>query len=326
MSPGPDAPTRPATPGAAPAASAVPTESAAPAEAEPVAPPWRGGAHRHVVGVPAYGARTSGGGSGEFPLADLPGVGPAWAWGGADGAGVRVCVVDSGVEGGHPLVGEVDRSVTVVDREDGTVGIADCPPTDVAGHGTACAGVIRAIAPGVSLSSARVLTDGKNGSGDALLAGLSWAVEEGFDVVNLSLATTRQALAASLHELADRAYFRRCTLVVSAHNRPVPSFPWSFASVVSVASHDEDGPMTYYYNPAPPVEFHARGVRVPVAWPGGGTIRSTGNSFAAPHIAGLCALVLSKHPWLTPAQLKTVLFQCAANVAHRTGGAHEPGR
>ena len=44
---------------------------------------------------------------------------------------------------------------------------------------------------------------------------------------------------------------------------PVQSYPWPFASVISVASHDGADPMTYYYNPSPPVDFYARGVRVP---------------------------------------------------------------
>jgi subtilisin len=85
--------------------------------------------------------------------------------------------------------------------------------------------------------------------------------------------------------------------------------------VISVGSHEEPDPRTFYYNPKPPVEFFARGVDVEVAWLGGGTIRCTGNSFATPHMTGLCALVLSKHRELTPFQLKSVLFLTATNVA-----------
>jgi subtilisin family serine protease len=85
--------------------------------------------------------------------------------------------------------------------------------------------------------------------------------------------------------------------------------------VISVGSHEEPDPRSFYYNPRPPVEFFARGVDVEVAWLGGGTIRCTGNSFATPHMTGLCALMLSKHPELTPFQLKSVLFLTATNVA-----------
>jgi len=117
-----------------------------------------------------------------------------------------------------------------------------------------------------------------------------------------------------VHELADTAYFRRTVLVASAHNMPVESYPWRFSSVISVGSHEQEDPYTYYYNPAPPVEFFARGVDVKVAWNGGGRLVCTGNSFATPHIAGIAALVLSKHPELTPFQLKSVLYLTATNV------------
>jgi subtilisin family serine protease len=53
---------------------------------------------------------------------------------------------------------------------------------------------------------------------------------------------------------------------------------------------------------------------VEVAWTGGAHIRCTGNSFATPHMSGLCALVLGKHPDLTPFQLKSVLYLTSSNV------------
>lgn len=202
----------------------------------------------------------------------------------------------------------------------GDLSIVETKPIDVAGHGTACASLIRAIAPGVSLTSVRVLTDGKHGSGAALLGGLEWAIDQGYDVINMSLSTTKAQFRPALHELSDRAYFRRCVLVASAHNMPVRSFPWPFASVISVASHNEPDPMTYYYNSSPPVEFYARGVKVRVAWPGGKEILSTRNSFATPHITGICALILSKHRSLTPFQLKSVLYLAATNVSSGEGG------
>ena len=137
---------------------------------------------------------------------------------------------------------------------------------------------------------------------------------QGFEVINLSLSTTKQRFAVLLHELADRAYFRRTMLVASAHNMPVESYPWRFASVISVGSHERADPFAFFYNPTPPVEFFARGVNVKVPWLGGATYVCTGNSFATPHISGLAALVLGKHGDLTPFQLKNVLYLTASNV------------
>jgi subtilisin len=239
-----------------------------------------------------------------------------WALGGSAGAGARVCVVDSGVEHEHPLVGSVERAVVVRQRRDGEFVVEDDSEGDLCGHGTACASIIRSLAPECRLSSVRVLGAGFTGSGPALLEGLRWAVAKGYDVINLSLSTTKRDFAVVLHELADSAYFQRTMLIASAHNMPVESYPWRFASVLSVGSHQQDA-LDYFYNPTPPVEFFARGVDVEVGWLDGGRIRSTGNSLATPHMAGICALVLSKHPELTPFQLKSLLYLTASNVRGR---------
>jgi subtilisin len=238
-----------------------------------------------------------------------------WAWGGSTGADVSVCILDSGIERGHPLVGNVERAVAVSVGEGGATVVEEDGEGDLCGHGTACAGIVRSFAPDCALVSTRVLGAGYTGSGSVLLAGLRWAVEQGFRVVNMSLSTTKHEFAALLHELADSAYFRRTVIVASAHNMPVESFPWRFSSVISVGSHESPDPFEFFYNPSPPVEFFARGVDVEIAWLGGGTIRASGNSFATPHLAGLCALILGKHPELTPFQLKSVLHLTATNVA-----------
>ena len=73
-------------------------------------------------------------------------------------------------------------------------------------------------------------------------------------------------------------------------------------------------PEALAYNTSPPVEFGARGLDVDVAWTGGTTIQASGNSFATPHVAGMAARILSKHPGLTPFQVKAVLHAVADNA------------
>jgi subtilisin len=242
-----------------------------------------------------------------------------WAFGDSEGAGVTVCILDSGIERSHSLVGEVDRAVAIEVGEDDETIVTEDEEGDLCGHGTACAGIVRSIAPRAELVSVRVLGAGYTGSGPVLLGGLRWAIEQGFDVINMSLSTTKQQFAGLLHELADSAYFKRTVLVASAHNMPVESYPWRFSSVISVGSHEGKDALAYYYNPDPPVEFFARGVGIDVAWLDGGELRVTGNSFATPHISGVCALILGAHPELTPFQLKNVLYLTATNV----GGTDE---
>jgi subtilisin family serine protease len=230
------------------------------------------------------------------------------------GRGVSVCVVDSGVEAGHPRVGPVRGSWAVVTGDDGLPRVTEDEPRDVCGHGTACASIVRRVAPLCDLYSVRVLGDRGTGSGRALLTGLRFAVERGFRVVNLSLSTTRAEFLEPLRALADEAFFAGSTLVASAHNTPVESYPWRFSSVISVGSHAEDDLSLYLYNPAPPVEFFAPGQNVPAGWLGGTTIRITGNSFATPFISGLCARLIGSRPRLTPFQVKNALYLTAANV------------
>jgi subtilisin family serine protease len=237
-----------------------------------------------------------------------------WAWGGSEGRGARVCVLDSGVEREHPLVGEIQGAVVASVDEEGDVRIEPDSEGDLTGHGTACAGIIRSFAPACEIVSVRVLGAGLRGSGHVLLGALTWAIQQGFQVINLSLSTSKRDHLATLHELTDRAYFRRAVVVAAAHNMTVESYPWRFSSVVSVGSHAGTDPYEFFSNPDPPVEFFARGVDVEMPWRDGGRLVGTGNSFAAPHIAGICALILSKHPELTPFQLKSVLHLTAANV------------
>jgi subtilisin len=97
------------------------------------------------------------------------------------------------------------------------------------------------------------------------------------------------------------------------NNVPAPTYPSQFASVVSVASSGPPGtPLAY--NVEPPAEFGAPGLDIPAAWPGGGTATVTGNSFAAPYVAGLVALIRSKHPGLPCHSVKAALAAVSVNA------------
>jgi len=248
------------------------------------------------------------------PLHPVEEITPDWAWGGSTGEGVKVAVIDSGIDDSHPAIdGRVRGYVSIA--EQGAELVFDTEPHgDVFGHGTACAGVIRAVAPDCDLYSVRVLGPTLSGRGRVFAAGLRWAIDNGMDVCNLSLGTTKKDFFGVFHELADGAYFRNVMLVTAANNMPIPSYPSVYASVISVASHDEQDPYRFYYNPHPPVEFGAPGIDVRVAWKEGTTITATGNSFAAPHITGIVCAILAKHPQLTVFQMKVILRALSANM------------
>jgi subtilisin family serine protease len=246
-----------------------------------------------------------------------------WAWGESTGKGVKVAIIDSGIEAEHPAIeGRVSGYVSIREGPDGLIYDTE-PHKDVFGHGTACGGIIRSLAPECELYSVKVLGPMLSGRGSVFAAGLRWAIENGMHVCNLSLSTSKKDYFGVFHELADLAYFRNMALVGAVNNMPVPSFPSMYASVISVASHEVQDPYLFYYNPEPPVEFGALGIDVRVAWRNGGWITSTGNSFAAPHIAGIVAKILGNHPELTIFQLKAVLRALADNVSRKTeSGQH----
>jgi subtilisin len=248
------------------------------------------------------------------PRIDLP-IDKDWAWGGASGAGVTVAVVDSGVDAAHPAVGAVDRAIRWRwDAESEQAVSAEGPHDDLFGHGTACAGIIRVAAPNVTLWSVRVLGSRLTGKGVVFAAGLRWAIAEGARVVNLSLSTSREDYSELFHDIADEAAFAGVVLVCATNNVPAPTYPAQFSSVISVAAHDGQDPFALDVNPGPPADFGAPGIDIEVPWLSGGTIVATGNSFAAPHVTGLVARLLSKHPQLTPYEVKTVLRAVASNA------------
>lgn len=261
-------------------------------------------------------------------IRDLEAVGPIgdlnreWAWGGSTGKDVRVAIIDTGIEADHPDLDDSVRGGIIIEYDKGAVEetqvVESNPPSDLFGHGTACAGIIHSLAPQAEIYSVRVFSPDLTGKAVQFARGLRWAIENDMHVINLSLSTSKNAYYAVFHRLADDAYFKKNIIVSAVNNLPAPSYPSLYSSVISVAAHEGKDPFTYYYNPSPPVEFGAPGIDVEVAWINKGHSVTTGNSFAAPHIAGIAALIRSKHPNLTPFQLKTVLYACATNTKRQS--------
>lgn len=251
-------------------------------------------------------------------------------WKQCTGRGVRVAVVDSGVDTEHPdLKGKVRESVEAV-SQDGKFTFQPSTTGDQAGHGTACAGIITSVAPDVELFSVKVLGPSASGSGDMFLVGLDYAIKQKFQVINLSLGTTKRDYFAPIHDLMDRAYHAGCIIVAAANNLPYPSYPSIFSSsVVSVIKRAGADPFNFGYRYGHVIELVAPGVEVKTTWPGGGYRQLTGNSFACPYIAGIIALLIEAYPNLTPFQVKTILYTIAkqnqqkAALAAQTAG---PGK
>jgi len=216
-------------------------------------------------------------------------------------AGVRVAVVDSGIENDHPAVGRVDGAVALpTTRRRRTRSASRRVRTRT------CSGT----APPAPASSARsrrmpaVQRAGPRGAGSPAGPPFSQPVCGGRQRRNCRWSMCPQhepgrAPAAAPRDRRHRV-FHPHGAGLRGQQHPRSSYPAQFAAVLSVAAHERRDPFGFDYNPSPPVEFGAPVLDVEVAWRGGGTLTMTGNSFAAAHITGLVARLLGKHPDLTP--------------------------
>jgi subtilisin len=242
----------------------------------------------------------------------------------ANGAGVRVAIVDSGVDGSHPWVGDRLQASYRAERSDEGYQVLPCPADDQLGHGTAVAGTLRRFAPEAELISVQVLGSGLRADSEALLAALRWLVSQDIHLINLSLSTMREQLALRLGHAIDDLAARYVTCVCArGYHLTGRAYPTDFASVVSV-SYKEQHPAGITFRPKDTVEFDACGVNLEVAWvnePGTTTPNPSptrivqGSSFACPLVTGLSARLLSLRPNLTPYELKTLLKAYAEKQA-----------
>ena len=145
-----------------------------------------------------------------------------------------MAILDSGVDASHPDVGPIQGYVRIFEDDNRKLVYDTEPHEDSFGHGTACRRHHPLVRAGLRIDSVKVLGTGLSGSGRIFAAGLQWAIDNGMQVCNLSLGTTKRDFFGVFHELADLAYFKHVTLVTAADNIPIPSFPSVFASVLSV--------------------------------------------------------------------------------------------
>ena len=251
------------------------------------------------------------------------------------GRGVKVAVIDSGIDPRHPKISRVKDGVEFAVNSRGKVirgvGMA---LVDRAGHGTACAGIIHRIAPAAELYSVRVFDESLCADGRALLEALHWAIEYGMDVVNLSLGTTDPSLKGPMEALCREALKQRIILVAAADNDGQDSFPAILPEVIGVRGGQVQGLHGYYYRRDDPIECTARGDAQRVCWMDRTEVMRQGNSFAAPHITGIVALLREALPDGSPAVVRTALaanaLECGQPSGSREGspveGRGEPGK
>ncbi|MFD0358175.1 type VII secretion-associated serine protease mycosin [Streptomyces sp. NPDC127110] len=267
------------------------------------------------------------------------------AWGTTQGDGVTVAVLDTGVDATHP-----DLSGQVLDGTD-LVGMgAGRGDRAWARHGTAMASIIAGrghgpdrsqgvlgIAPHAKILPVRVILEegdpGRNKARDsksgALAEGIRWAADHGADVINLSLGDDSDSAhhEAAEDEAVQYALGKGVVVVASAGNGGErgdhTSYPAAYPGVIAVAAVDRQGRKAPFSTRHWYATVSAPGVDVVIADPDRSYYEGWGTSAAAAFVSGAVALVKAAHPGLSPAQVKKLLEDTAAE---RPAGGRDDGR
>ncbi|MCC6650091.1 MAG: S8 family serine peptidase, partial [Candidatus Eisenbacteria bacterium] len=242
------------------------------------------------------------------------------------GGGVRVAVLDTGIDPSHPMfagriVASADflnpANTAALDMADGVDNNANDAIDESFGHGTHVAGIVMLTAPGAQLLVGRVLDADGQGDVLAVAAGIRWAVRNGARVINLSLGTLDHS--SSIHDALEYAEHRGVTVVASAGNWGAADpreYPARSSHAVAVAASDATAHPAEFTSFGSFVALAAPGVAVRSAYPGSAYRLWSGTSMSAPFVAGTAALLLAIHPMWTPEQ---VMARMGATASHLYG-------
>jgi hypothetical protein len=235
----------------------------------------------------------------------------------ATGEGVRVCVIDTGVD--RALLEEKFRKQGVALHPiEGGIFTAQSPtPLPYEGrqsapHGTTVADIILTLAPRVKLYSADVFGPQGSSEVETVIRALHWAMDHWqCKIINLSLGVPEQRLQQlprryQFLRAIEEGYYRDVLIFAAAHNEhPLTrSYPAAFAPpLISVDKRVFASPLEFAYDLRHQIEFkaHSRGYLGPF-------IDEPATSWATPHLAGIAARILSLRPEMKPFEIKTILY------------------
>ncbi|WP_367320483.1 type VII secretion-associated serine protease mycosin [Streptomyces sp. HUAS ZL42] len=304
-----------------------------------------------LMGSPATAAERPYSETCTFPNGKYPGR--PWAlqrvlldelWSRSKGKGVRVAVIDTGVDVKNPqLTGAVDaksgrnllpKNLKDEDgdpiergKENGT--------TDTVGHGTKVAGIIAArpaegtgfvgLAPEATIIPIQQNDGEGHGTAKTLADAIRYAIQAKAGVINISQDTSNAVKPTSDLELAiDQALARNIVVVASAGNDGLggnvkETYPASYEGVLAVAASDRNNERASFSQSGDFVGVAAPGVDMISTVPQGGHCSDNGTSFSAPYVAGVAALIKAKHPTWTAREIVAQIEQ----TAERTIGGHD---
>jgi subtilisin len=221
-------------------------------------------------------------------------IGAPRQWKKGRGGGIKIAVVDTGINRNHPDLRErVQGGIHIVKRSFGN--------PETRGHGTHVAGIIAAslndwgiagVAPDVAIYDVRAFAQDGTAYLSDIIKGIEWSIRNKMDIINMSFGTPQYSKA--LHQAIKAAHRTGIVLVASAgNNGGAVEYPARFPEVIAVGAVDEKGKLADFSARGPGLDVTAPGVNIKSTWFGNGFHVLSGTSMAAPHITGKIALRLS---------------------------------
>lgn len=238
---------------------------------------------------------------------------------GVKGSGVKVAVLDTGIDASHEDL-NVAGGASFISSEPN-------PFIDGDSHGTHVAGTVAALnnstgvlgaAPDVSLYAVKVLDSSGSGTYSGIAQGIEWAVDNGMDVINMSLGGSQGSTA--LQQAVDQAYNKGVVVVAAAGNsgtkgkRNTIGYPAKYSSVIAVGAVDAANSRASFSSVGSELEVMAPGVSILSTVPGNKYASFNGTSMASPHVAGAAALILSKYPNMSNIEVRNRLKNTAVRL------------
>jgi len=234
---------------------------------------------------------------------------------GNKGTGIKVAIVDTGIDTTHLDLKVVGGATFVV----GTTSY-----NDDNGHGTHCAGIVAAldndigvvgVAPGAALYAVKVLDSSGSGYLSDVIKGIEWCITNKMQVVSMSFGSTSDS--TSLHAECDKAYSANIVLVAAAGNSGPGAntigYPAKYSSVIAVGATDSSDVVASWSSRGPELSVTAPGVSIYSTYKRGVYATMSGTSMACPHVAGTVALILAKAIH-TPTEVRNILQTTAVDL------------
>ena len=246
-------------------------------------------------------------------------------WNVTEGAGIKVAVIDTGINYNHPdLKANYAGGYNAINPS--------LTPMDDQGHGTHVAGTIAAVrnnvgvvgvAPKARLYAVKVLGGDGSGSYSSIIGGVEWAVKQNVNVINMSLGGGGYMTA--FHKSLKAAVNAGITVVCAAGNdHGAVSYPAKYPEAIAISALTNYDTLAYFSNRGPEIEFIAPGSAILSTSKSGGYEEMSGTSMACPHVAGLAALAISAgHK--TPAQVRAAFKKASVKLSSLTNDQQGSG-